>query len=375
MLKLPCILSIAVLSACASPASGPSVGNIRNAILPGSNEKIPIVELATAPSQAPDPVAFVSRRHGLSGFHSSGAMNNGLQKGDVIEVTILDSGEEGLLSPTETKMLNLGRFTIDQQGFVTLPFVGRQRAAGSSPEALQKRIVEGLRGSAVNPQAVVTVVEKPTSSVTVNGNVRTAGRIPLTSGKERMLDAIALAGGSASAPGSTMVTLVRGSQRASASLDRILAEDRQNVQLLPGDQIFIEGDASSFTALGAFKSTGEFEFEAGKFTLAKAFGRVGGLLDDRADAGNIYLFRSQTGRDIAESVATDNTTTAPASETTPIIYHINLRKVANFANMQAFQMQDGDILYASNARIVNVAKLFTAFQKSPPLPAAPAPKD
>jgi len=41
--------------------------------------------------------------------------------------------------------------------------------------------------------------------------------------------------------------------------------------------------------------------------------------------------------------------------------------------MQAFQMQDGDILYASNAPMVNAAKLLTVLQKSPPLPAAPEP--
>ncbi|GAB1584274.1 polysaccharide biosynthesis/export family protein [Phyllobacterium phragmitis] len=276
----------------------------------------------------------------------------------MIEVTILDAGEEGLLSPTQVKVLNLGRFTVDQDGFVTLPFVGRQRTADRSPESLQKQIVEGLRGAAINPQVTVTVVERPSSSVTVSGNVRSPGRFPLAGGEERVLDAIASTGGSASALSSTIVTLVRGSQRASAPFDRLVGDDRQNVRLQPGDQIIVEGNEPSFTALGAFKSTGEFKFDAGKLTLAKALGRVGGLVDDRADARNVYLFRSQTE-------------TASAR---PVIYHINLREVANFASMQTFQMQDGDILYASNVPIVNAAKLLTVLQKSPPLPAAPAPE-
>ena len=89
------------------------------------------------------------------------------------------------------------------------------------------------------------------------------------------------------------MTLVRGKQRASAQLDRVMAEDRQNVYLLPDDQLLLEGDAPSFMALGAFKSAGEFEFEKGKLTLAQALGRAGGLLDDRADARNFYVFRNQ----------------------------------------------------------------------------------
>lgn len=354
--RFVCIGAIAFLSACASPASGPSASNILNSTLPGSHERIPIVELASAVSSASNPAGSASLHNSLSGLRLSGT-NKGLQNGDVLEVSILDTGDDGLLSPTETKTLNLGRYSIDQDGFVTLPFVGRQRASGSSPEALQKKIVKDLRGSAVNPQAVVTVVEKPSSNISVDGNVRSAGRFQLKSGRERMLDALALAGGSTSAPSSTMVTLLRGSQRGTASLADIIADTRQNVELSPGDQIFVEDDTASFTALGAFKSTGEFKFDEGKFTLAKAIGRVGGLVDDRADARNIYLFRSQTGN----------------ASATPIIYHINLREAANLTYMQTFQMQDDDVLYASNASIVNAAKLLTVLQKSPPMPAAPAP--
>ncbi|UIY31315.1 polysaccharide export protein (plasmid) [Neorhizobium galegae] len=171
---------------------------------------------------------------------------------------------------------------------MTLPFVGKQRVLESSPEALQARIASGLKGSAVNPQAVVSVVEKPTTGFTVNGDVRAAGRFPLTARKERVLDAIALAGGASSAPTAATVTVIRGKQRASAPLERVLNEDRQNIYLLPEDQVYIGKDAPSFTAFGAFKSVGEFEFEPGKLTLMQAFSRAGGLLDDRADASNFY---------------------------------------------------------------------------------------
>jgi polysaccharide export outer membrane protein len=41
--------------------------------------------------------------------------------------------------------------------------------------------------------------------------------------------------------------------------------------------------------------------------------------------------------------------------------------------MQQFKMQDGDMLYASNAGLVDAAKLITVFQKSAPTAAAPQP--
>lgn len=247
MLRAVATMLVGVLAGCASPSSGPTVGDINNARLPNSNERIAVVNLSDAPFDSPVAVAsYMPTDKGLSQFRSGGGMDARLRRGDVIEVTVLDTGEEGLFSPTDSKTLNLGRFTVDESGFVTLPFVGRQRVVDSTPEGLQRQIVTGLRSSSDNPQAVVTVVDKPTSSVTVNGKVRGAGRFPLTSNRERVLDAIALAGGAEGAPGATTVTLVRGQHRASTTLSRLLSENSQNIRLMPEDQIFVEGDAASF---------------------------------------------------------------------------------------------------------------------------------
>ncbi|MEO3999656.1 polysaccharide biosynthesis/export family protein [Mesorhizobium sp. CAU 1732] len=374
MLRVAVILLAGALSACASPSSGPTVGDINSARLPNSNERIPIIDLADAPMDTPaTAMSFAPTDRGLSPFQSDGSMNARLRRGDVIEVTVLDTGEEGLFSPTDSKTLNLGRFTVDESGFVTMPFVGRQRVIDSTPEGLQRQIVNGLRGSSVNPQAVVTVVDKPTSSVTVNGKVRGAGRFPLTSNRERVLDAIALAGGADGAPGATTVTLVRGQHRAGTTLARILSDDSQNIRLMPEDQIFVEGDASSFTAFGAFKSTGEFEFEPGKMSLAQAVGRAGGLLDDQANARHVYLMRNQPVRTDAAYISAGKNPGTPFITTKPVVYRIDMRQVSNLLLMQQFQIRDGDLLVATNANMVDAAKLVTVFQKSQALPAAVAP--
>ncbi|MEY9324112.1 polysaccharide biosynthesis/export family protein [Sinorhizobium fredii] len=248
---LPVALCV-VLSACARPADGPNPSDIYNAKIAGTNERIQVVDLAKAPIGVTSsaPLSYLPADKGLSPMRSGGYMDQRLRRGDTIEVTIIDSGEEALFASANRKTLNLGRFTVDSSGFVTLPFVGRQRVLESTPEGLQAQIVSGLRGTAVNPQAIVTVVEKPTTGIVVNGDVRAAGRFPLTARKERVLDAIALAGGASSAPGSTTVTLMRGKQRASVPLARLLEDNGQNVYLLPDDQVFVESDAPSFTAIG-----------------------------------------------------------------------------------------------------------------------------
>jgi polysaccharide biosynthesis/export protein len=374
MKKLAAVALMAILGACARPADGPSASSIYNTKLPHSGEKVPVLSLAQAPATpaGTSAISFAPGDPGLTVMRSGGYSDARLRRGDVIDVTIFDSGEDGLFSSTQSKTLNLGRFTVDSTGYVTMPFVGRQRVLDSSPQALQTQIVNGLRGSTVNPQAVVTVVDKPTSGVTVNGGVNKPGTYPLTARKERVLDMIALAGGAASDPGSANITLIRGTRRAAAPLERVMNDVAQNVYLLPGDQILLDKDAPSFTAFGAFKSVGEFEFQPGKLTLSQALGRAGGLLDDRADASNFYLFRNQAVYSQPKLV---DGRPVPGARigTKPAIYKINLRDASNFVLMQQFEMQDGDTLYASNAGLVDAAKLLTVYQKSAATAAAPLP--
>jgi polysaccharide biosynthesis/export protein len=364
-MRKPLLLGLlSLVSACAAPADGPNTTNIRSASIPHTNDRIPIVELKNASPADYSALAYSSAPVGGGlAVLGQGRASTLLRPGDVIDVTIFDTGEEGLFASANSKTLNLGRFTVDRNGTVTLPFVGRKTVAKSTVEGLQKQIVEGLRGSTVNPQAVVTVVEKPSSVVTVNGTIRNPGQFPLASGRERVLDVLAQAGGT-SAGGE--VTVVRGERRASASVERLMNDPSQNIYLQPGDQIIVSG-GSSFTALGAFKSAGEFPFEPGKLTLAQAVARAGGLLDDRADAGNLYLFRSNA---IVDPVTKAKN---PGEVGRPVIYHINLRQVSNFVLMQQFYIRDGDMLFASNAPLVNAAKFLTVFQKSVPTAAAPQP--
>lgn len=374
MKKLGAVLLMALLSACAKPSDGPTAGNIRSATFPRTNEKIPVIELANAPAATVSAGSLQNASGpGLTALRNTGYNAQRLRRGDVIDITVLDTGEDGLFSPTQSKTLNLGRFTVDQSGSVNIPFVGKQRVVDSTPEGLQSQVVAGLKGSAVNPQAVVTVVDKPTSAVMLSGAVKNPGKITLTARQERVLDALNQAGGPTVAPGAATVTVVRGSHRASAPLDRVMREDRQNIRLSPDDQIMIDGDAASYTALGAFKSAGEFQFEAGKLTLAQAVGRAGGLLDDRADARNVYVFRNEIIQVPSATVSGAKGPVATATTMRPVIYHVNMRDASSIALMQLFQMQKGDVLYASNAPLVDSAKLLTVFQKSVPTAAAPLP--
>ncbi|WP_237359262.1 hypothetical protein [Rhizobium phaseoli] len=65
---------------------------------PGTNERIPVVRLSEAPMGPVSavPLAYAASDPGLTIMRSSGFADTKLRPGDVIEVTILDPGEDGL---------------------------------------------------------------------------------------------------------------------------------------------------------------------------------------------------------------------------------------------------------------------------------------
>ncbi len=301
---------------------------------------------------------------GLSRLGSQRFDGSRLRPGDSVTVRIFDTGEEGLLSSASATSLDLGQFRVDDAGFVDIPYAGRLRAAGSTPGALQNTIANGLRGTSISPEASVFVTEAGGSGFTVSGDVNGAGRFELTSQGERVLDAIAMAGGPSSPPGETVVTVARGSARASATMGRILADQSQNIFVQPGDQIFLGRDTTSFTSFGAFQSPGEFNFQPGELTMAQAVARSGGLLDDRANATRVYLLRSEPAQ-IARSLGV-LPPNDPTQGMVPIIYRANMKQPQGLFAMQSFQMQKGDILYVPNSAGANIRQALNPFRSAMP---------
>lgn len=352
---------------CASSGSGPSARALENSVRLASTGEAPIVDLVGVGL----PRAPRGDRTGLARL--AGPKFNGgvLRPGDTVVVRIFDTGEQGLVSTAAASSLDLGSFRVDERGFIDVPYAGRLRAAGSTPSALQERITGGLRGSSISPGATVFVSETGGSGFTVNGAVEQAGRFNLTTQGERVLDAIALAGGPASPSGETQVTVIRGGDRASAPMDRLLLDQNQNIFVQPGDQIFLGRDATSFTSFGAFASPGEFNFQPGELTLAQAVARSGGLLNDRANARRLYLLRSEPA-DVARSLGV----LPPGDGTTglvPVIYRVDMKQPASLFAMQTFPMEKGDLLYVPNSAGADIRRALNVFQppQQPTVPAAP----
>jgi polysaccharide export outer membrane protein len=281
--------------------------------------------------------------------------------GDVLDVTLWEAPPATLFgnapidprNPSTVRATTLPEQVVDRDGAIRVPFAGSIKVLGRTPGEVQAEIVSRLQGKANQPEALVRVNHGGSSTVTVVGEVTNSVRFPLTPAGERLLDALAAAGGVRQPVHRMTLQVTRGSHHASMPLDLVIRDPKQNVPLQIGDVVTAIHQPLYFTALGATGKNEEIPFEAQGISLAQAIGRAGGLNDARADPQGVFIFRFEP----ADAL---DWPTRPVQATpdgrVPVVYRVNLANANSYFVMQSFPIQDRDVLFVSNAPTVELQK-------------------
>lgn len=355
-------------------SSGPNAGAIRDA------DK---TDVAGADIRVLDLTADVAR--GLatslqddsfaSAFGDGQPVGTIIGQGDVLSVTIWESPPAALFgmlgekteaataaSIETAKMTDMPQQMVDATGTVSLPFVGRLKAAGRTPRQLEADITTRLRGIANKPQVSVGIMRNATSNVTVVGKVATNGRVPLTPRGERLLDIIAVAGGTTEKLERTSIQITRGSRVVSVPMERVIRSPKENIRLQPDDIVTAIYQPYSFIAMGAVGTQAEVDFEATGITLSQAIGRMSGLQDNRANVKGLFIFRLEDPSRLDASRIAGARLTPDGK--LPVIYKVDLSDPRSIFLAQSFQMRNRDVLYVSNAPGVDLQKFVTIISQT-----------
>ncbi len=235
--------------------------------------------------------------------------------GDVVSVTVFEAGAGGLFIPLEAgvrpgNFITLPNQSVDNSGNITVPYAGAIRAKGHTVVEVQKAIVDALQNRALEPQAVVALVDQRASSVSVLGDVGTPSRFP----------------------------------------------PANNIYVRPQDTIYLFTEPRTFTAFGASGTQGHFPFAAWRLTLAEAIGKAGGLSDILADPASVFLYRGEP-REVAELLGVD--CSRFSGPIIPIIFNLNLRDPSGYFLASNFEMRNKDVVFTSNAFAVESTKFMT----------------
>ena len=282
--------------------------------------------------------------------------------GDSLEINIWEAPPATLFgggTPTDPRLPSTARATtlpeqtVDREGFITVPFVGRVRAGGQSAQAVEAEVARRLQGKANQAEVVVRLLRNASSMVTVVGEVNQSVRMPLTASGERLLDALAAAGGVRQSVTKTTLQVTRGSEFHALPLDLVIRDPRQNVPLRPGDVVTALFQPLAFTALGATGKNEEIAFETQGINLAQALARAGGLVDSRSSPQGVFVFRFEPER--ALDWPRQPVVTTPDG-LVPVVYRLDLKNPQSFFVMQGFAMNHKDIVYVSNAPAAELQK-------------------
>ena len=349
---LTLVILTMVVSACGLPRSGPT----KNEVLAGSVEKqgnthiVPVTAQVARLTNVVPPLGFGK------GFVGAGVVGSDtIRPGDVLGLTIWENVDNGLLAAQGLNSTALQEMQVDGDGFIFVPYAGRIKAAGNTPEGLRRIITEKLDAQTPDPQVTVARVAGDGATVSVMGGVGGQGVYPIERPTRTLSAMLARAGGVAIEPEVAQIVVTRGHHTGRVWLKDLYSNPQYDIALRPGDVILVEKDQRSFTAMGATGSQTRVPFETQELSAVEAIAQVGGLSTTFADPKGVFVLRDEEPR-IANAVLGRTDIASPQR----IAYVMDLTEPNALFDARDFMIRDKDTVYVTEAPYVQWTKVLSA---------------
>ncbi len=345
--------AIAVVSSCGLPRSGPT----KREIISGSVEKDGNAFVVTVTDSVARKTNVVPALGFSKAFINAGVVGSDtIHPGDVLGLTIWENVGDPLLGAPGSSATPLQEVQVDGAGFIFIPYAGRIRAAGNSPEALRRIITEKLDKQTPDPQVMVTRLAGDGATVSIVGGVGGQGVYPIERPTRTLGSMLAKAGGISVEPEVTQITVIRGNKQGKIWFEDLYKHPELDIPLRGGDRILIEQDTRAFTALGATGAQSRVKFTSQSLSAMEAIAQVGGLSSNFADPKGVFVLREEPAK-IANAVL--NRTDLQGEQR--MIYVLDLTRPNGIFVARDFMIRDGDTIYITEAPFVQWSKTLSAW--------------
>ncbi|MEM9798374.1 MAG: polysaccharide biosynthesis/export family protein [Pseudomonadota bacterium] len=346
-------LCISLLASCGYlPRSGPTKGEIFDGSVQRQGDAfvVAVNDRVTAATALTPALGFSADFQGAAPIGP-----DTIRPGDTLGLIVYENVEDGLLSSLGQSASAIDQLQVDASGFIFVPYAGRVRAAGNTPEALRRVITERLNEQTPDPQVLVRRLAGDGATVSVVGVAGAQGVYPIERPTRTLVSMIAAAGGVAIDPEIALVTVHRGHKSETIYLADLYRKPDLDIALRDGDRIFIEADTRAFTVLGATGAQSRLEFQKEVISALEALSQVGGLNPVLANPTGVFVFRNEPEA-IAEAVLGRDDLEGEQR----MVYVLDLTEPNGMFMARDFVIRDGDTLYVTEAPIVSFNKTIAA---------------
>lgn len=346
------LLVVTLVASCGLPRVGPN----KRQIYAGSVQRQGDAFVVAVNDRVTRATAVQPALGFTEAFRNAGILTSDtIRPGDTLGLTIWENVDDGLLAGEGTSQTVLEEVQVDGAGFIFVPYAGRIRAAGNTPEAIRRIITSKLDEQTPDPQVEVRRLAGDGSTVSVIGAVGAQGVFPIERPTRTLTGMLAAAGGVTIEAEVAQITVVRGDHNAKVWFQDLYKKPDFDIALRGGDRILVEEDTRAFTALGATGAQARLPFDAPTISAVEAIAQVGGLQSSTADPTGVFILRNEPA-EIANQVL-GRTDLAGAQR---MVYVLDLTRPNGMFMARDFAVRDDDTLYVTEAPFAQWSKVISA---------------
>ncbi|WP_425044022.1 polysaccharide biosynthesis/export family protein [Primorskyibacter sp. S87] len=338
-------VAVLAILGLAAACSLPKVGPNKREIFAGSVQKEGDAFIVSVNDRVTRATAVVPALGFSQSFKTANQLTSDtIRPGDVLGLTVWENVDDGLLAGEATNSTILEEVQVDSAGYIFVPYAGRVRASGNTPNQLREIITKSLEEQTPDPQVEVRRVAGDGATVSLLGAVGAQGVYPIERPTRTLAAMLANAGGVTVPPDIAEITVTRGNQKGKVWFQDLYENPALDIALRGGDQILVEEDTRSFTALGATSTQSRVPFESQDLSALEAIAQVGGLLSLSSDPTGVFVFRNEPAEVANVVLGRDDLQGAQR-----MVYVLNLTEPNGLFTARDFVIRDNDTLYITEA--------------------------
>ena len=347
---------VSMVAACGLPRPGPT----KKEIFAGSVQRQGDAFIVAVSDRVINATAVVPALGFSDALKTAGRLGpDTIASGDLISLTVYENVAEGLLVGPGQNVAVLTEVQVDGEGFIFVPYAGRIRAAGRTPEQLREEITEELDAQTPDPQVQVRRLAGDGSTISIVGSVGAPGVYPIERPTRTLAPMLAQAGGITIPPEVAQVKITRGNISDRIWLTDLYENPVLDVALRSGDRILVQEDTRAFVALGATGAQNRVPFQSQTLSAIEAIAQVGGLNPNAADPTGVFVFRNEPAV-IANRVLGRDDLVGDQR----LAYVLDLTQPMGMFMARDFVIRDGDTVYVTEAPFVQWQRTIAALTGS-----------